>query len=1137
MSPSKRAHHRPSLKIQDLERRILLSATCIDTAVMDPAADHAHPETSAQDLSVETTFQQIESLLLDHATVALALEDIHTPSSLSENHTSDSTTTIEFISEKSHDVISSPVNEVEMRHELILVGDDLPDTTMILAGIKHDPNTCYDVYIVDRSNSGWEQLHSYLAERNIEFDAIHFVTHGTASGFQFGSDWVNADTLSSQSVQIAQISNYLSDNADLILYGCSIAETEYGRGIVDQLALYTSSDVAASDDATGNTSLGGDWNLEYQSGDIETSIAFSNEFQSEWNHTMVTYTLLDNFTAASYSNNNGTNNFTGDWTESDAGGAGAGTGNQLITGGQLRIQPANISNWIYRDANLSGSHAATVSFFYNSTLDDNASNSSVLFQVSSNGGTSYTTLYTFDRTTNTTSGTLTTDITSYISSNMRFRFAVGTSNAGNFYVFADDFQISYNVNTSPTAVADTATAVEAGGVNNATAGTNPTGNVLTNDTDADSGDTKTITGVAVGTVGSASGNVGTSVTGAYGSINIAANGSYTYTVNNSNATVQALRTTANTLTDTFTYTMRDTLGLNSTTQITVTIQGANDAPNDITGTLSIAENSSNGTSVGTVTAADVDSGDTRTYSLTDSAGGRFAINASTGQITVANSSLLDYESATSHNITVRAIDTAGALFDKVFSVTVSDVAEALTLTAGNDTFTDNGVTEISVNGGGGDDLIYASSGNDNLIGGSGIDTVSYENATSAVTLNLSTTSAQSTVGSGSDQLQQFENLIGSAFNDTLIGDSSDNVIRGAGGNDSLTGSAGNDTFTVDSGTDTITDLGNGVDILTISASATANATAVAAWTATASSSNAGTATVTASGFNINVGAATGSAGWTLTNSGNATAVTLTGSANADVITGGTNADTLVGGAGNDSLTGGAGIDTFTVDAGTDTIADLGNGVDILTVSAGATANATAAGAWTATAASSNAGTATITAAGKSINVSAATGAAGWILTNSGNATAVTLIGSANNDTLTGGNNNDTLTGGAGNDTFTVASGTDTITDLGNGVDILTVSAGATANATAVGAWTATASTSHAGTATVTSSGFSINVNAATGAAGWTLTNSGNATAVTLTGSANNDVLTGGTNDDTLVGGAGNDSLTGGAGNDTFTVGS
>ncbi|MFN7333219.1 MAG: VCBS domain-containing protein, partial [bacterium] len=475
--------------------------------------------------------------------------------------------------------------------------------------------------------------------------------------------------------------------------------------------------------------------------------------------------------------------------------------NIQITGGQLRMQAANAADLISRQANLTGAHSATLSFNYDNTLDSNASASSITVDVSSDGVT-WVTLDTFSRTLNTTASSKSYDISSYISSGTRVRFDVSTAAAGSFYLFVDNFQISYDINTAPTAVVDTATAVEAGGANNGTAGTNPTGNVLTNDTDADSGDTKVVSGVAAGVVGSASTNVGSNVTGTYGTINISSTGAFTYTVDNNNATVQALRTSGNTLSDTFTYTMRDTLGLTSTTQITVTIQGANDTPSDITGTLTIAENSANGNAVATVTGTDIDSGDTRTWSLTDSAGGRFAINSSTGQVTVANSTLLDYETATSHNVTIRVTDTAGAFFDKVFAVTVSDVAEALTLTAGIDLFTDNGVTETSVDASGGDDLVYASSGNDNLNGGTGTDTVSYENATSAVTVSLATTSSQATVGSGTDTLQQFENLRGSAFNDTLTGDANGNTLRGLGGNDTLTGGAGDDTFNIDLGTDT-----------------------------------------------------------------------------------------------------------------------------------------------------------------------------------------------------------------------------------------------------------------------------------------------------------------------------------------------
>src|SRR5262249_41865998 len=64
-------------------------------------------------------------------------------------------------------------------------------------------------------------------------------------------------------------------------------------------------------------------------------------------------------------------------------------------------------------------------------------------------------------------------------------------------------------------------------------------------------------------------------------------------------------------------------------------------------TNTIVENAANGSLVGiTASATDVNGG-TVTYTLTDSAGGRFAINAATGAVSVADGPLLDFETATS----------------------------------------------------------------------------------------------------------------------------------------------------------------------------------------------------------------------------------------------------------------------------------------------------------------------------------------------------------------------------------------------------------------------------------------------------------------------------------------------------------
>jgi subtilisin-like proprotein convertase family protein len=98
------------------------------------------------------------------------------------------------------------------------------------------------------------------------------------------------------------------------------------------------------------------------------------------------------------------------------------------------------------------------------------------------------------------------------------------------------------------------------------------------------------------------------------------------------------------------------------------------APTDIAlSNAAVAENSPNGTIVGTLSATDPDPGDTATFSLADNAGGRFAISGS--NLVVADGALLYFESNTAHSVTVRATDSAGLTFDKVFNIAVNNVSE------------------------------------------------------------------------------------------------------------------------------------------------------------------------------------------------------------------------------------------------------------------------------------------------------------------------------------------------------------------------------------------------------------------------------------------------------------------------------
>ncbi len=101
---------------------------------------------------------------------------------------------------------------------------------------------------------------------------------------------------------------------------------------------------------------------------------------------------------------------------------------------------------------------------------------------------------------------------------------------------------------------------------------------------------------------------------------------------------------------------------------------------------SVSESAANGTVVGiTALASDADGTDTVTYSLSNDAGGRFAIDAGTGVITVANGALLDYETATSHTIEVTATSTDGSTSSQAFTVNLSDDTGEFSVGAVSDT--------------------------------------------------------------------------------------------------------------------------------------------------------------------------------------------------------------------------------------------------------------------------------------------------------------------------------------------------------------------------------------------------------------------------------------------------------------------
>ncbi len=424
----------------------------------------------------------------------------------------------------------------------------------------------------------------------------------------------------------------------------------------------------------------------------------------------------------------------------------------------------------------------------------------------------------------------------------------------------------------------------------------------------------------------------------------------------------------------------------------------------------------------------------------------------------------------------------------------------------------------NLTGSAGGDTLEGDTGNNVLTAGAGTDTLTYEHAVAGVTASLASGRPQNTGGSGSDTVSGFENLTGSAFNDTLTGTSAANVLigldgadtlNGGGGADYMAGGEGADTYVVDNAGDVADESsGGGIDTVQSSVSFSLSDDVHALGeienlTLTGSSSVNGT--------------------------GNGLDNFITGNSGANILTGLDGADTLTGGGGADRMFGGTGDDIYGVDNTGDIVSeDGGSGTD--TVQSSVSFSLSDA----------------VHAVGEIENLTlAGTGA----INGTGNALDNIITGNAGSNILAGLGGADTLTGGAGSDTASYAAsesavdislatsvclGGDAEGDTLIGIENLTGSAfddlleGSAGNSVLNGG---------AGIDTVSYAHIMARVTVSLAATGTQNTGGGGSDRLSgfenLIGTAFNDVLTGNAGANVMTGGAGNDTLRGSAGTDTF----
>ncbi|UCH49236.1 MAG: DUF4347 domain-containing protein, partial [Betaproteobacteria bacterium] len=182
----------------------------------------------------------------------------------------------EFIHETS-------AQQQEHARELIFVDTSTPDYQDLLDHIisGSDDQNQYEIVLIDPESDGVNTITNTLVSRN-DLSAVHIVSHGSDGNVELGSTNLTNELLAQRAGEVTGWANAFSERGDILIYGCNLAASEVGQGLVDDLALLTRADVAASDDLTGHTSLGGDWDLEYHAGEIETDAIVRSDQEPDW---------------------------------------------------------------------------------------------------------------------------------------------------------------------------------------------------------------------------------------------------------------------------------------------------------------------------------------------------------------------------------------------------------------------------------------------------------------------------------------------------------------------------------------------------------------------------------------------------------------------------------------------------------------------------------------------------------------------------------------------------------------------------------------------------------------------------------------------------------------------------------------
>ncbi|MEO0518743.1 MAG: DUF4347 domain-containing protein, partial [Cyanobacteria bacterium P01_A01_bin.116] len=186
------------------------------------------------------------------------------------------------------DVLTNSTSAASSPKQIVFVDGSVSDSDQLISDLGFPA----DIIYIDSTRDGVTQISEALSAHE-DVAAVHILTHGGAGSLQLGATTLDSATLASYQSQLQSWADSLTENADILIYGCDVASTIGGQAFVDRIGQWTRADVAASDDLTGSVALGGDWDLEYRSGQVEIGAIASGQYQGTLDLISLNNGLLD----------------------------------------------------------------------------------------------------------------------------------------------------------------------------------------------------------------------------------------------------------------------------------------------------------------------------------------------------------------------------------------------------------------------------------------------------------------------------------------------------------------------------------------------------------------------------------------------------------------------------------------------------------------------------------------------------------------------------------------------------------------------------------------------------------------------------------------------------------------------------